>query len=130
MTTAPAPSTKTSTAFRHASAVLLGMVAPAVALCEDDKKGWFGFGGKKGTTQAEPESSAPQLDLGSVMARIQTGTFWDELGKKAGSTVQSGLDSGIPTQLSYGFISGYCSGLALKKIGKAAGVIFGKLPMK
>jgi hypothetical protein len=39
--------------------------------------------------------------------------------------VQGAVDSGIPTQLSYGFISGYCSGIALKKIGRGAAVVFG-----
>jgi len=40
--------------------------------------------------------------------------------------VQSAVDSGIPTQLSYGFISGYCSGLAMKKAGKAAAGMIGE----
>ena len=39
--------------------------------------------------------------------------------------VQTAVDTGIPTQLSYGFICGYCSGLALKKAGRAAAVVFG-----
>lgn len=39
---------------------------------------------------------------------------------------QGAIDSGVPTQVSYGFISGYCSGIALKKVGRAAAVVFGK----
>jgi uncharacterized membrane protein (Fun14 family) len=39
--------------------------------------------------------------------------------------VQGAVDSGVPTQLSYGFLSGYCSGIALKKIGRGAAVVFG-----
>ena len=39
----------------------------------------------------------------------------DELALSLGNQLQGALDSGIPTQLSYGFVSGYCSGLALKK---------------
>jgi len=35
------------------------------------------------------------------------------------------VDSGIPTQLSYGFICGYTSGFALKRIGKLASFFFG-----
>jgi len=39
--------------------------------------------------------------------------------------VQGAIDSGVPTQLSYGFISGFCSGYALKKVGKAAATVLG-----
>jgi uncharacterized membrane protein (Fun14 family) len=39
--------------------------------------------------------------------------------------VQAAVDSGVPTQLSYGFISGYCSGFALKKVGKVTAAVFG-----
>lgn len=39
--------------------------------------------------------------------------------------VQGALDSGVPTHLSYGFVSGYCSGMALKKVGKAVSVVLG-----
>ena len=49
----------------------------------------------------------------------------DELASSLGTQLQGALDSGIPTQLSYGFVSGYCSGLALKKVGRAAAVVFG-----
>ena len=33
--------------------------------------------------------------------------------------------SGVPTQVTYGFLAGYCSGLALKKAGQIAGTIIG-----
>jgi len=49
----------------------------------------------------------------------------DGIAKDFGSHVQSAIDSGIPAQLSYGFIMGYCSGLALKKVGKTAAVVLG-----
>ena len=39
--------------------------------------------------------------------------------------LQGAIDSGIPTQLSYGFIMGYCSGMALKKVGKLAATVAG-----
>lgn len=39
--------------------------------------------------------------------------------------LQGALDSGIPTHLSYGFVSGFCSGYALKKVGKAVSVVLG-----
>jgi uncharacterized membrane protein (Fun14 family) len=51
--------------------------------------------------------------------------IWHALAVSAGDTLQAGIDSGIPTQLSYGFISGYCSGYALKKVGRTAAVVFG-----
>ena len=45
------------------------------------------------------------------------------------STIQQSLqtifDTGIPTQLSYGFIAGYLSGYTLKKIGRVASLTFG-----
>jgi len=49
----------------------------------------------------------------------------DSIATQVGGQVQVAVDSGVPTQLSYGFISGYCSGLALKKAGRAAAVVFG-----
>jgi uncharacterized membrane protein (Fun14 family) len=39
--------------------------------------------------------------------------------------VQVAYDTGIPSQLSYGFVCGYCSGYALKAVGKGAAVVFG-----
>jgi uncharacterized membrane protein (Fun14 family) len=51
--------------------------------------------------------------------------IWHQVAQSLGETFQAGIDSGIPTQLSYGFISGYCSGYALKKVGKTAAVVFG-----
>jgi uncharacterized membrane protein (Fun14 family) len=41
------------------------------------------------------------------------------------------ISSGVLTQLlpllSFGLLSGFCSGLAIKKIGKSAAVLFGTL---
>eukprot|EP00956_Cyclotella_meneghiniana_P000047 scaffold108_cov23-Cyclotella_meneghiniana.AAC.3 len=42
-----------------------------------------------------------------------------------GSMAQSAFDSGVPTNLSYGFFAGYVSGLALKKLGRIASVSLG-----
>lgn len=39
--------------------------------------------------------------------------------------VQSAIDTGIPTTISYGFVSGFCSGYALKKVGKVVAVVLG-----
>jgi len=49
----------------------------------------------------------------------------DELLSTLGSQAQLALNSGIPTNLSYGFFAGYLSGFALKKIGRAASLTFG-----
>ena len=49
----------------------------------------------------------------------------DSIGQLLGSKAQDAIDSGIPTQISYGFLCGYSSGYALKKVGKVASVIFG-----
>ena len=35
------------------------------------------------------------------------------------------LETGVPTQLTYGFIAGFCSGLALKKAGQIAATVLG-----
>lgn len=67
--------------------------------------------------------------LSQAKERITSGEgeddIWHALAVSAGDTLQAGIDSGIPTQLSYGFISGYCSGYALKKVGRTAAVVFG-----
>lgn len=49
----------------------------------------------------------------------------DALFRILGSKIQEAVDSGIPTKLSYGFVCGYCSGFAFKKIGKVGAIVFG-----
>uniref|UniRef100_A0A7S4JYV9 EF-hand domain-containing protein n=1 Tax=Odontella aurita TaxID=265563 RepID=A0A7S4JYV9_9STRA len=49
----------------------------------------------------------------------------DALAKQVGSKVADAVETGVPTQLSYGFVCGYCSGYALKKVGKGAAVVLG-----
>jgi uncharacterized membrane protein (Fun14 family) len=39
--------------------------------------------------------------------------------------IQGAIDTGIPTTISYGFVSGFCSGYALKKVGKVVAVVLG-----
>ena len=39
--------------------------------------------------------------------------------------IQIAVDSGVPTQLSYGFVCGFCSGFSLKKAGKVVAVVCG-----
>ena len=35
------------------------------------------------------------------------------------------METGVPTQLTYGFIAGYCSGMALKRAGQTAATVLG-----
>jgi hypothetical protein len=49
----------------------------------------------------------------------------DQLASTTGGKLQAAVDSGVPTQVSYGFVCGYCSGYAAKKAGKIAAVVFG-----
>lgn len=53
------------------------------------------------------------------------GTILDTGATHLGTQVQVMIDSGIPSQLSYGFVCGFCSGYALKKIGRSGAVVFG-----
>lgn len=38
---------------------------------------------------------------------------------------EEAVESGLPTQLTYGFAAGFCSGIALKKAGQVAATILG-----
>jgi len=94
--------------LRRNVSVLLGVTslggsAVSVALCEESLVDKLTKAGKSGDWNAA----------------------LDEIASSLGSHVQGAVDSGIPTQLSYGFVSGYCSGLALKKAGRMAAVVFG-----
>lgn len=90
------------------------------------------------------------VDVAGSFTQVSDADFWDRLGKATGSKVSSSwrqeaavssvsdnilqavffqlqtvVDSGVPTQVSYGFISGYCSGFALKTAGRVAAIILG-----
>ena len=52
-------------------------------------------------------------------------TNMDDLLITIGTQTQIALNSGIPTNLSYGFFAGYLSGFALKKIGRVASLSLG-----
>ena len=62
---------------------------------------------------------------GDWFSKIQK--LGDELASSAGGKLQTAFDSGVPTQVSYGFVCGYCSGYAAKKAGKLAAAVFGKV---
>ena len=49
----------------------------------------------------------------------------DDYATAIGSRLSHALASGIPANLSYGFVAGYASGYALKKIGRVAAVVLG-----
>lgn len=72
-----------------------------------------------------PKNNDGTTNWSKASGQITDQMFWDQFGKAVGGKVQNVIDSGTPTQLSYGFISGYCSGFALKKVGKIVSVIFG-----
>lgn len=50
---------------------------------------------------------------------------FNKLGQDLGNKVNEAIATGIPTEISYGFVCGFSSGFALKKIGKAASIVFG-----
>ena len=62
-------------------------------------------------------------DENDIMTKLQQ--LGDQFAVQAGEKIQAAVDSGVPTQLSYGFICGFCSGYSLKKAGKMAAGIFG-----
>mmetsp|Transcript_35769 Transcript_35769/g.55028 ORF Transcript_35769/g.55028 Transcript_35769/m.55028 type:complete len:179 (+) Transcript_35769:73-609(+) len=76
-------------------------VSSSVALCDDDSNM---------VDKVLKAVGLPDLDSAAT-----------QVGHKIGEVVETG----VPTQLSYGFVSGYCSGFALKKAGKVAAVILG-----
>jgi uncharacterized membrane protein (Fun14 family) len=49
----------------------------------------------------------------------------DDYASVIGSQLSIALSSGIPANLSYGFVAGYASGYALKKIGRVAAIVLG-----
>jgi uncharacterized membrane protein (Fun14 family) len=100
--------------------VILGMITSAVPVntfCENNKDDWLSKDEKGNIDWQKTISnvSLPSLNTLSL----------DDAAATAGTKVQSIIDSGFPTQISYGFICGYCSGYAMKKVGKVASVVFG-----
>jgi hypothetical protein len=127
----------------HVSLLALGLITSTVTSssstftrCEEDKKDKKGFMGrlfpKKDEKEEEKKASDSNssinpldFDWSNALDKLQSNEFWDSVAVQAGGKMQSGFDSGIPTQLSYGFVSGYCSGMAFKKIGRVAAGVFG-----
>lgn len=91
-----------------------GSTAPvATVLCEAPKENLL------------PKDKNGNVEWSRIPSHLTDSAFWDTLAKSTGSSIQDAIDSGVPTQLSYGFVSGYCSGMALKKVGRAAAVVLG-----
>jgi hypothetical protein len=131
----------------HVSLLALGLITSTVTsssssstLCEDgEKKGFLGrfFGSKKEEVEEAAKKAAESstnsiggidisnIDFSNALEKLQSNQFWDSVAATAGGKMQGAVDSGIPTQLSYGFVSGYCSGMAFKKIGRLAAGVFG-----
>ena len=63
-------------------------------------------------------------DLSSLLPTSTT-NIMDNLLNTIATSTQHALNSGIPTNLSYGFFAGYLSGFALKKIGRVASLSLG-----
>jgi len=49
----------------------------------------------------------------------------DVMAQTVGKSIQEAINTGIPTEISYGFVCGYSSGYALKKVGKMVSIAFG-----
>lgn len=50
---------------------------------------------------------------------------FDAVGQNIGDRINQVIATGVPTEVSYGFVCGFSSGLALKKVGKVASIVFG-----
>lgn len=90
------------------------LLRPATTLCDS--------GGNKGN---DGNNNDWQGILDRATQTLAGRNVMDAFGKTVGSQVQGVIDTGIPSQLSYGFVSGYCAGLAAKQVGKLAATVFG-----
>ena len=64
-------------------------------------------------------------DDDDILTKIKFYLDLDTLGQTIGGKVNDAIATGVPTEISYGFVCGFSSGFALKKIGKVASVVFG-----
>ena len=92
----------------------------AIAFCDDGKGNGNGGGAddimKKIKSMIPSSDGEGGFDVSSMMDKVAT---------EVGSKVAEAVETGVPTQLSYGFMSGFCSGYALKKVGKVAAIVLG-----
>ncbi len=72
------------------------------------------------------EQNDDKNDIINKIKTIATSAFdIDKLGQELGNKVNDAIATGVPTEISYGFVCGFSSGFALKKIGKVASIVFG-----
>ena len=96
--------------FRRNVSIVLGLsslTTPLISSCED-------------------KSFIDKIIAKDRSGNIDWNASLDTVAVEAGKSIQGAIDSGYPTQLSYGFVMGYCSGYALKKVGKIAAVVLGE----
>eukprot|EP00586_Coscinodiscus_wailesii_P017629 CAMPEP_0172503892 /NCGR_PEP_ID=MMETSP1066-20121228/173430_1 /TAXON_ID=671091 /ORGANISM="Coscinodiscus wailesii, Strain CCMP2513" /LENGTH=209 /DNA_ID=CAMNT_0013279823 /DNA_START=173 /DNA_END=802 /DNA_ORIENTATION=- len=89
-------------------------VATAASLCDDGEKDGIFEKLQKAVEDLKDEGGS--YDWNKAL---------DAAAKEIGSKTQSILKTGVPGHVSYGFVCGFCSGYALKKVGKAGAVSFG-----
>ena len=93
----------------------------AIAFCDDGKGNGGGGGGAEDIMQ-KLKSMIPSSD---GEGGFDVNSMMDKIATEVGSKVAEAVETGVPTQLSYGFMSGLCSGYALKKAGKVAAMVLG-----
>ncbi|KAL7506277.1 hypothetical protein ACHAXN_003573 [Cyclotella atomus] len=86
----------------------LTVTTSTIALCDND-----------GSNNDDPDF------ISKIKSKLESTESMDAILSTLGSSAQYIFDSGIPTNLSYGFFAGYISGLALKKLGRIASVSLG-----
>lgn len=86
----------------------------ATTKCDDDKED-----DKKDVLAKITKSVKELWEKGDYATILDTGAT------HLGAQVQGMIDSGVPSQISSGFVCGFCSGYAMKKIGRSGAVVFG-----
>ena len=82
--------------FRRNVSIVLGLsslTTPLISSCED-------------------KSFIDKIIAKDRSGNIDWNASLDTVAVEAGKSIQGAIDSGYPTQLSYGFVMGYCSGYA------------------
>lgn len=87
-----------------------------VALCQASSAGGGSSGGG---------GNDEQDIMSKIKAAVSKNVDFDTLGSNIGNKLNQAIATGIPTEISYGFVCGFSSGLALKKFGKVASIVFG-----
>eukprot|EP00557_Chaetoceros_sp_GSL56_P006737 CAMPEP_0176491686 /NCGR_PEP_ID=MMETSP0200_2-20121128/8566_1 /TAXON_ID=947934 /ORGANISM="Chaetoceros sp., Strain GSL56" /LENGTH=171 /DNA_ID=CAMNT_0017889135 /DNA_START=104 /DNA_END=619 /DNA_ORIENTATION=+ len=86
-----------------------------VSLCQ----GAVGSGGGSGGDNENQDI------LSKIKIAMTKNIDFDTLGTNIGNKLNQVIATGVPTEISYGFVCGFSSGLALKKFGKVASIVLG-----